>query len=117
MRTAGPRAGRGAAGPAPTTGSPVPPGLARALEAQRAWGWRGVHLVPIRHHSPACALALSALLEEVRPAVVLIEAAFGARPVGAVAPCALLGVAWCALLALVARARLVRAVTAKGAVS
>ena len=75
MRTAGPRAGRGAAGPAPTTGSPapVPPGLARALEAQRAWGRRGVHLVPIRHHSPACALALSALLEEVRPAVVLIE--------------------------------------------
>ena len=49
-----------------------------------------------------------------QPAVVLIEAAFGARPVGAVAPCALLGAAWCALLALVARARLVRAVTAKG---
>ena len=70
MRTAGPRAGRGAAGPAPTTG---PPGLARALEAQRTWGRRGVHLVPIRHHSPACALALSALLEEVRPTVVLIE--------------------------------------------
>ena len=73
MRTAGPRAGRGGTGPAPTTGSPVPPGLARALEAQRTWGRRGVHLVPIRHHSPACALALSALLEEVRPAVVLIE--------------------------------------------
>lgn len=52
-----------------------------------------------------------------QPAVVLIEAAFGARPVGAVAPCALLGAAWCALLALVARARLVRAVTARGAVS
>ena len=32
-----------------------------------------MHLVPIRHHSPACALALRALLEEVRPAVVLIE--------------------------------------------
>ena len=75
MRTAGPRAGRGAAGPssAPGPPAPVPPGLARALEAQRAWGRRGVHLVPIRHHSPACALALSALLEEVRPAVVLIE--------------------------------------------
>ena len=52
-----------------------------------------------------------------QPAVVLIEAAFGARPVGAVAPCALLGTIWCALLALAARARLVRAVTAKGAVS
>ena len=73
MRTAGPRAGRGAAGLSSAPGSPVPPGLARALEAQRAWGQRGVHLVPIRHHSPACALALSALLEEVRPAVVLIE--------------------------------------------
>ena len=73
MRTAGPRAGRGAAGLSSAPGSPVPPGLARALEAQRTWGRRGVHLVPIRHHSPACALALSALLEEVRPAVVLIE--------------------------------------------
>ena len=81
MRTAGPRDGRGAVGSAPTAGraptagppAPVPPGLARALESQRTWGRRGVHLVPIRHHSPACALALSALLEEVRPAVVLIE--------------------------------------------
>lgn len=33
----------------------------------------GVHLVPIRHHSPGCARALAALLDEVRPAVVLIE--------------------------------------------
>ena len=52
-----------------------------------------------------------------QPAVVLIEIAFGARSAGAVAPCALLGAAWCALLALVARARLVRAVTARGAAS
>jgi len=43
------------------------------VDAQRRWGEAGVHLVPIRHHSPACALALSALLEEVRPATVLIE--------------------------------------------
>ena len=47
--------------------------MRRALGSQRAWGRAGVHLVPVRHHSPACALALSALLEEVRPGVVLIE--------------------------------------------
>ena len=52
-----------------------------------------------------------------QPAVVLIEISFGTRPVGAAAPCALLGIAWCALLALAARARLVRAVTPKGAAS
>ena len=56
---------------APTT--QVPARLQRAVDAQRRWGEAGVHLVPIRHHSPACALALSALLEEVRPAMVLIE--------------------------------------------
>ena len=55
---------------APTT--QVPARLQRAVDAQRRWGEAGVHLVPIRHHSPACALALSALLEEVRPATVLI---------------------------------------------
>ena len=33
-----------------------------------------VVLVPIRHHSPACARHLRALLEVVRPAAVLIEA-------------------------------------------
>jgi len=43
------------------------------LDSQRRWGEAGVHLVPVRHHSPACALALSALLEEVHPATVLIE--------------------------------------------
>lgn len=51
----------------------VPARLQRAVDAQQRWGEAGVHLVPIRHHSPACALALSALLEEVRPATVLIE--------------------------------------------
>lgn len=35
--------------------------------------WNGVHLVPVRHHSPACSAALQALLEEVSPAAVLIE--------------------------------------------
>jgi hypothetical protein len=34
---------------------------------------RDLHIVPIRHHSPACAVHLRALLEEVRPAHVLIE--------------------------------------------
>lgn len=33
----------------------------------------GVHFAPIRHHSPACALAVQALIREVRPAAVLIE--------------------------------------------
>ena len=56
---------------APTT--QVPTRLQRALDSQQHWSRAGVHLVPIRHHSPACALALSALLEEVRPATVLIE--------------------------------------------
>ena len=51
----------------------VPARLQRALDAQRSWGEAGIHLVPIRHHSPACALALSALLDEVRPTAVLIE--------------------------------------------
>lgn len=32
-----------------------------------------VYFAPIRHHSPACALALQALIREVRPAAVLIE--------------------------------------------
>ena len=68
VTAAGP--GRAPAGPGDDD---VPPRLRRALGSQRAWAGSGVHLVPIRHHSPACALALSALLEEVRPAVVLIE--------------------------------------------
>ena len=52
-----------------------------------------------------------------QPAVVLIEISFGTRPVWAAAPCALLGTIWCALLALAARARLVRAVIPRGATS
>ena len=51
----------------------VPARLQHALDSQRRWGEAGVHLVPVRHHSPACALALSALLEKVHPATVLIE--------------------------------------------
>lgn len=34
---------------------------------------RGIHLAPVRHHSPACAVAVRAAIDELRPAVVLIE--------------------------------------------
>ena len=57
----------------PPVESPLPPRLARALAAHARWRDAGVHLVGIRHHSPACAAALAALLDEVRPAAVLIE--------------------------------------------
>ena len=33
----------------------------------------GIYFAPVRHHSPACALALQALIREVKPAAVLIE--------------------------------------------
>ncbi len=51
----------------------LPPRLARALQAHARWRDDGINLVGIRHHSPGCAAALAALLDEVRPAVVLIE--------------------------------------------
>ncbi len=35
---------------------------------------RGLYIAPIRHHSPACAWAVRALIQEIRPAHVLIEA-------------------------------------------
>lgn len=35
---------------------------------------RGLYVVPVRHHSPACAWALRTLIAEVKPAHVLIEA-------------------------------------------
>ncbi|MBK8446834.1 MAG: hypothetical protein IPL41_09200 [Micropruina sp.] len=53
------------------------------LAAHARWRDAGVHLVGIRHHSPACAAALGALLREVRPAVVLIE---GPREYGVLLP-------------------------------
>ncbi|WP_423463715.1 DUF5682 family protein [Promicromonospora sp. MS192] len=34
---------------------------------------RGVYLAPVRHHSPACAVAVRAAIEELRPAAVLVE--------------------------------------------
>ncbi len=39
----------------------------------RLFGERDVYFAPIRHHSPACALALRFLLREIRPAAILIE--------------------------------------------
>lgn len=39
----------------------------------RLFGDQGVWFVPIRHHSPACAMALRHLLREIKPAAVLIE--------------------------------------------
>ena len=32
-----------------------------------------IHFVPVRHHSPACALALQAMLRELRPSAILVE--------------------------------------------
>ncbi len=34
---------------------------------------RGIHVAPIRHHSPACAFHLMAMIEEVAPAAILVE--------------------------------------------
>ncbi len=34
---------------------------------------RDLYVVPVRHHSPACAAALARLLEEVQPGAILIE--------------------------------------------
>ena len=35
---------------------------------------RAIYFVPVRHHSPACALALRSLIHEVQPRQVLVEA-------------------------------------------
>ncbi|MBM7070295.1 DUF5682 family protein [Actibacterium sp. 188UL27-1] len=40
------------------------------LDQRRA----GLHFAPIRHHSPACAWAVARMIDEIRPAHVLIEA-------------------------------------------
>lgn len=57
--------------------SSPPDALAETLGLARARlfgdGEDGLYFVPVRHHSPACALALRHLLREVRPAAVLIE--------------------------------------------
>lgn len=48
----------------------LPPSLAAAREKLHA---SGLYFAPLRHHSPACAFALQAMLRELRPAAVLIE--------------------------------------------
>lgn len=54
--------------------TPAPERLARAgADLVRLREERGIILVPVRHHSPACAVAVRAAIEEVRPAAVLIE--------------------------------------------
>jgi hypothetical protein len=55
------------------TPAAVSPRLARALDSLRRHREAGVHFAPIRHHSPGCAAALAALLDQVHPATVLIE--------------------------------------------
>ncbi|WP_344103595.1 DUF5682 family protein [Myceligenerans crystallogenes] len=51
----------------------APGRLRRAAAAVEALRGRGVYLAPVRHHSPACAVAVRRAVEEIRPATVLIE--------------------------------------------
>lgn len=60
--------------------------------------FEGVHLFPVRHHSPRAARALAALLDAVRPQRVLVEGPQDAEPLlplltdpGSVPPIAILG--------------------------
>lgn len=63
--------------PPETTDSIADPRLPQRLrvaeQSRQALAQAGLHFAPVRHHSPACAFALRALLAEVRPAAVLIE--------------------------------------------
>lgn len=51
----------------------APDRLRSAASAMAALREQGVYLAPVRHHSPACAVAVRRAVEELRPAVVLIE--------------------------------------------
>ena len=54
--------------------APAHPGrLSRAVDAIALLESTGIYFVPIRHHSPACALGLEAMLLELEPAAILIE--------------------------------------------
>lgn len=53
-------------------GIDLPDALARA-RARLFGSVQGLYFAPVRHHSPACALALREMLHELRPAAVLIE--------------------------------------------
>jgi hypothetical protein len=49
--------------------------VSATLAAPQLWHPElGVYLAPVRHHSPACAWALRALMREIAPKQVLIEA-------------------------------------------
>ncbi|WP_275001736.1 DUF5682 family protein [Promicromonospora iranensis] len=52
----------------------APERLRAAVDAaRRLRDERGIHFAPVRHHSPACAVAVRSAIEELRPAAVLIE--------------------------------------------
>lgn len=57
-----------------TIHSHVPPRITSALGILRRLNKLGVYLLPVRHHSPACAYATLQALQTVRPTHVLIEA-------------------------------------------
>ncbi|WP_125778096.1 DUF5682 family protein [Antribacter gilvus] len=66
-------AGSFSAGAARAAWDAAPERLRRAAEAIGTLRARGIHLAPVRHHSPACAVAVGAAIEELRPSAVLIE--------------------------------------------
>ncbi|WHP06969.1 DUF5682 family protein [Acinetobacter corruptisaponis] len=52
----------------------IPQRLRQALEWQKALAEKGIHFLPIRHHSPACAYATLQALQQLQATHVLIEA-------------------------------------------
>ena len=51
----------------------LPERLQAAARERAALARAGIHLVPVRHHSPACAFALRQQLQALQPAAILIE--------------------------------------------
>ena len=62
---------------------PMPARLDRARRLLETLEAEGIYFAPIRHHSPACAFAVSALIAEIGPESVLIE---GPEEFGALLP-------------------------------
>ena len=52
----------------------IPQRLQHALAWQKDLAERGIHFLPIRHHSPACAYATLQALQQLQATHVLIEA-------------------------------------------
>ena len=52
----------------------IPQRLQQALAWQKALAEKGIHFLPIRHHSPACAYATLQALQQLQATHVLIEA-------------------------------------------